>query len=222
MLRRRTLYKRLLVRLTGSLFLFLISIPGLILWSPVFYIAHTQSEKQKRTGPVFDTYDEVAQTKLAYGLISGIITLLVCYILTFPLLPFTLPLFPILMWLTLRWIEDLTSSLRASLALVKLLLMGKREFKLLKEMREGLEERVKNVAVKDAGLPRDSSRYLEIERKGGWRGMSAGFFSLRRRRKKGLFRFHSFSFQSCAYLEKSITDCCKLLLSRLERSTEII
>lgn len=59
MLRRRTLWKRLLVRVFGAAFLLLISLPGLALWIPIFLITRIQSEKQKRTGPVFDTYDEV-------------------------------------------------------------------------------------------------------------------------------------------------------------------
>lgn len=54
MLRRRTLLKRLLVRLAGATFLFIISLPGLLLWMPVFLVAHRQSEKNKKSGPVFE------------------------------------------------------------------------------------------------------------------------------------------------------------------------
>ena len=60
MLRRRTLWKRLIVRLLGAAALLVISLPGLALWLPIFVVTRIQSEKQKKSGPVFDTYDEVS------------------------------------------------------------------------------------------------------------------------------------------------------------------
>lgn len=126
---------------------------------------------------------QVAQTKLVFGLLSGLGVYALSLLLTLPLLPLTVPLFPLLMWVTLRWLEDLTSSLRAALALFRLLLMGKRQLLLLREMREGLRARVEEVAVRDCGLPREGERYLADRPR--WRGLHAGFFSLRRRRKKG-------------------------------------
>lgn len=54
MLRRRTLLKRLFVRLAGASFLLIISLPGLLLWMPVFLVAHHYSEKNKKSGPVFE------------------------------------------------------------------------------------------------------------------------------------------------------------------------
>ncbi|KAM0751732.1 hypothetical protein T439DRAFT_300728 [Meredithblackwellia eburnea MCA 4105] len=182
MLLRRTLLKRLLVRFAGAAFLLLLSLPGLVLWTPIFAVAKIQSEKQKRTGPVFDTYDEVAQTKLVYGLITGIGVYLLSVLLTWPIAPLTMVGVPVLMWITLRWLEDFTSSLRAALALFRLLHLGKHQLLLLREMRESLRVRVEEVAVRDCGLPRDSDVYLVS--RGRWRGLHAGFFSLNRRRKK--------------------------------------
>lgn len=182
MLRRRTLWKRLFVRLFGAAFLFVVSLPGLALWMPIFFISKLQSEKQKKTGPVFDTYDEVAQTKLVYGLISFLGVYFMALVFSALFLPITAIGIPVLMWLTLRWLEDFTSSLRAALALFRLLHLGKGQLLLLREMREGLRERVEAVAVRDMGLPRDSDKYLLDRPK--WRGLHAGFFSLQRRRKK--------------------------------------
>ncbi|SCV74706.1 BQ2448_7735 [Microbotryum intermedium] len=183
LLRRRTLVKRLFVRLLGATALFVVCLPGLVFWTPIFVIATKASRKVKKAGPVFDTYDEVAQTKLVYGLVVGVAEGLLVCLLTLPLSWLTLFIFPTLMWLTLRWLEDLTSSLRASIALFRLLLIGKRQLRVLRDMRESLRIRVENLAVKDCGLPRDAEKYIETQR--GWRvASSLGFFSLRRRRKK--------------------------------------
>ncbi|BGP43849.1 hypothetical protein JCM10449v2_007906 [Rhodotorula kratochvilovae] len=200
LLHRRVVLKRLLVRIMGSIFLFAVSIPGLFLWVPVFIFARKSSGRLVRKGPVFDTYDEVAQTKLVTGLIAGIAVVAVASLLTFPLLPFlNVPFLLAFMWLTLRFLEDLTSSLRAALALARLLFLGKRQLLLLRSMRDSLRARVERLAVERAGLPRDAEVFIR-ERERRWRrvGLPAipgssfasrfafdvGFFDVRRRRKK--------------------------------------
>lgn len=61
MLRRTTLVKRLIVRLAGALFFSILSLPGLIIiWGPIFLVTRIQSQKQMKSGPIFDTYDEGA------------------------------------------------------------------------------------------------------------------------------------------------------------------
>lgn len=183
LLRRRTLWKRLMVRVAGAAFLFAISLPGLLLWTPAFIAARHATAKLKRSGPVFDTYDEVAQTKLVWGLGISVLTLIVANLVCLPVVLVTVPLFPALMWLSLRWLEDCTSSVRAALALFRLLHMGKRQLVLMREMREGLRERVVRVAVRGCGLPEDAG-VLEEQSKGWKIGRVVGFFSLQRRRKK--------------------------------------
>ena len=183
MLRRRTLWKRLVIRVAGAAFLFGISIPGLLLWTPAFIATRRATAKLKRSGPVFDTYDEVAQTKLVWGLGTSLAALALANLACLPVALVTLPLFPALMWLSLRWLEDCTSSVRAALALFRLLHMGKRQLLLLREMREGLRARVETVAVREAGLPADAGA-LEEQSKGWKVGRVVGFFSLQRRRKK--------------------------------------
>ncbi|GAA5927385.1 hypothetical protein JCM3775_002532 [Rhodotorula graminis] len=200
LLHRRIVLKRLVVRIAGSVLLFLVSIPGLVLWVPVFLSTRKSSGRLVRKGPVFDTYDEVAQTKLVTGLISGLAVLAVASLVTFPLLPLlNVPVLLAFMWLTLRFLEDLTSSLRAALALARLLFVGKRQLLLLREMRDDLRQRVERLAVERAGLPRDADVFVQ-ERDRRWKrvGLAAlpgssfldrfafdvGFFDVRRRRKK--------------------------------------
>ncbi|BGP20615.1 hypothetical protein JCM10213_007151 [Rhodosporidiobolus nylandii] len=198
LLLRRTLLRRLLVRLAGAAVLLAASLPGLWLWAPVFLVTRRAQKRQVRGGPAWDTYDEIAQTKLVYGLGAGVATLAVAFCVTFPFLPFlNLPVLLLWGWLTLRFLEDLISSLRATLALLRLLLLGKRQLRLLRSMRDQLRERVEKLAVERAGLPRDAGVFVrERERRlkrlglgrledgvASWLGW-AGFFDPRRRRKK--------------------------------------
>ena len=55
------------IRLTWSLFLLSISVPGLLLWFPVFLTTAYSVHNFKKTGPIWDTWDEIAQYKLIYG-----------------------------------------------------------------------------------------------------------------------------------------------------------
>ncbi|GJN94167.1 hypothetical protein Rhopal_007241-T1 [Rhodotorula paludigena] len=202
MLKRRILLKRLFVRLAASVFLFSVSTPGLLLWLPIFIVAKRSSDRLIRKGPVFDTYDEVAQTKLVTGLVAGIAVLSLAAFATFPIMPLiNLFVLPLIMWLTLRFLEDLTSSLRAALALARLLFLGKQQLLLLRSMRADLHARVERLSVERAGLPRDAGVFVQ-ERERRWTrvGLGAvpgsswlrrfafdvGYFDVRRRRKKAL------------------------------------
>lgn len=183
LLSRRVLWKRLAVRLTGAAMLFVVSIPGLLLWTPAFLMCRRATARLKRSGPVFDTYDEIAQTKLVYGFLTSMAVLVLANLVCLPFLPVTVPLFPTLMWLSLRHLEDCISSLRAALSLFRLLHLGKRQLLLLREMREGLRQRVVEVGVRECGLPRSLDEFEQQSR--GWRvGRVVGFFSLQTRRKK--------------------------------------
>jgi hypothetical protein len=57
----------MVIRLIWSIFLLSLSIPGLLLWIPVFLTAAYSVHNFKKTGPVWDTWDEIAQYKLIYG-----------------------------------------------------------------------------------------------------------------------------------------------------------
>lgn len=126
-----------------------------------------------------------------YGLLSGCIVWLITIIATFPFSGLTVIIFPIFMWFSLRWLEDCLSSLRAAIALISMLAIGKKRLREIRRMRQLLVERVTRVAVERAELPDDVEVFVKDaaakerrnREKGGKVGR-LGYFSLRRRRKK--------------------------------------
>jgi glycerol-3-phosphate O-acyltransferase / dihydroxyacetone phosphate acyltransferase len=181
---------RIFVRLVWSLCLFTISLPGLVLWLPVFATTFYAVHNFKKSGPVWDTWDEIAQYKLIYGLLSGICVWIGAIVLTFPFVFITAALVPALMWLTLRWLEDAVSAFRALAALIRLLCVGKSTLKRMGDSRADLHSRVMNLAVQTLHLPDDPEDYFVRaggKQKGRVRGKwesGAGYFSVRRRRKR--------------------------------------
>ncbi|KZT10657.1 uncharacterized protein LAESUDRAFT_734480 [Laetiporus sulphureus 93-53] len=181
---------RICVRLAWSIFLFSISLPGLLLWLPVFITTFIAVSRFKRTGPIWDTWDEIAQYKLIYGFISGLCVWGGSVLLTFPIAPITAVCVPALMWMSLRWLEDAVSAFRAFAALVRLLRMGRTRLRDMRAVRERLHARVMDLAVHTLGLPTDPEHYFaetggkEKGRvKGRW-ASKAKYFSIRRRRKR--------------------------------------
>ena len=195
-LSRPIIIYRLLVRLPWSLFLFSLSLPGLVLWIPIFVTTFVAVRSFKRTGPIWDTWDEIAQYKLVYGLISGLCVWGTAVLLTFPIAMFTSVLVPLVMWMSLRWFEDAVASFRASVALTKLFFMPKRKMVLLRAIRRDLQARIMDLAVHTLGLPAEPETYFaEVEAeigkgkrdkgrvKGKWQSKTK-YFSIRRRRKR--------------------------------------
>lgn len=187
---RRTILSRLLVRLTWSLCLFVISLPGLVLWVPIFATTFYAVHNFKKTGPIFDTWDEIAQYKLIYGLVSGICVWISAVALTWPFAAVTVFLVPAFMWMTLRWFEDAIAAFRAFTTLFRLLLVGKPTLKKMFEVRKSLHSRVMNLAITKLDLPEDSEQYFSHvggREKGRIRGSwdsRARYFSIKRRRKR--------------------------------------
>ena len=144
----------------------------------------------KRTGPVWDTYDEIAQYKLTYGLISGLCIWLLAMLVTLPFAPLTAVLVPAVMWLSLRWMEDAVAAFRALASPTRLLLIGKPALARMRERREDLHRRVMELAVGTLGLPDEPERYFaesggrEKGRVQGRWASKAKYFSVRRRRKR--------------------------------------
>ncbi|KAH7916529.1 acyltransferase-domain-containing protein [Hygrophoropsis aurantiaca] len=189
-LSRRTIFTRMLIRLTWFCCLFTISLPGLTLWTPVFATTFYAVHNFKKSGPIWDTWDEIAQYKLIYGLFSGLCVWLGAVLLTLPFAPITIILVPSLMWMTLRWLEDAVSAFRAFAALVRLLKVGKPTLKEMRERRADLHSRVMNLAVQTLGLPTNPETYF-LENGGKEKGRvrsrwesGAKYFSVRRRRKR--------------------------------------
>ena len=93
------------------------------------------------------------------------------------------------MWISLRWLEDGLSSLRAAIALLSMLAVGPARLNELRALRADLQKRVMRLAVEGADLPPDPENVLDrykkenLREKGGKVGR-LGYFSVRRRRKK--------------------------------------
>ena len=189
-LSRRTILFRMAVRLPWSIFLFTLSTPGLILWTPVFLTTFYAVYNFKKSGPIWDTWDEIAQYKLVYGLFSGLFVWLASVLLTLHIAPITMVMVPAVMWMTLRWLEDAVSAFRAFTALTRLLRVGKVTLRSLWDTREDLHTRIHNLAVGTLGLPADPEKYFlekggrEKGRVGGRLDSGAKYFSIRRRRKR--------------------------------------
>jgi glycerol-3-phosphate O-acyltransferase / dihydroxyacetone phosphate acyltransferase len=189
-LARPTILSRLVVRFTWSLCLFSISLPGLMLWLPVFATTFYAVRNFKKTGPIFDTWDEIAQYKLIYGLISGLCVWMVGVALTWPFALVTAFLIPAFMWITLRWFEDAVAAFRAFTALFRLLCVGNSNLKMMFDVRRDLHSRVMNLAIAKLDLPANpESHFSQVggKEKGRVRGSwesGARYFSIRRRRKR--------------------------------------
>ncbi|KAJ6587163.1 hypothetical protein DFH09DRAFT_1142794 [Mycena vulgaris] len=187
---RHIILSRMIVRLTWSLCLFSLSLPGLMLWVPVFLTTFYAVHNFKKTGPIFDTFDEIAQYKLIYGLFSGILVWFGSALITFPFTVVTFLLVPALMWMTLRWLEDAVAAFRAFSALVRLLRVGKPTLRSMHVRREDLHARVMRLAVETLGLPEDPEAYFARhggKEKGRVRGhweSGSRYFSIKRRRKR--------------------------------------
>ena len=178
------------IRLTWFLCLMSISLPGLILWAPVFVTTFIGVHNFKKSGPIWDTWDEIAQYKLVYGLISGVIVWFSAVLLTLPFSTITVILVPALMWMTLRWLEDAVSAFRAFTTLLRLLWVAPTRLKELRETQDDLHSRIMNVAVGTLGLPENPENHF-LESGGQEKGRvkstwesGTKYFSMRRRRKR--------------------------------------
>jgi glycerol-3-phosphate O-acyltransferase / dihydroxyacetone phosphate acyltransferase len=157
---------------------------------PVFVVILRAVSQFKRTGPIWDTFDEIAQYKLVYGLASGIGVWALAVLLTLPFALVTIPGVPALMWLTLRWLEDAVSAGRACAAFVRLLRLGKENIHQTVLTRAELHARVMSFATAELGLPPDPEQYFSASggrEKGRVRSnweSGRKYFSVRRRRKR--------------------------------------
>ncbi|OCB90435.1 hypothetical protein A7U60_g2356 [Sanghuangporus baumii] len=181
---------RILVRLWMTCFLALISLPGLIFWLPIFGATKYASRRMVRKGPAWDTWDEIAQTKLTTGFVVGVVVWLISVMVTFPIAFITAPAIPIIMWFSLRWFEDAVAASRALRALLHLLLIGKPRLRTLYVLREELYVRLMVLAVESLRLPADPDMYFSQsggKEKGRIRSRWEGkvkYFSVKRRRKR--------------------------------------
>ncbi|KAJ7594003.1 hypothetical protein C8J56DRAFT_425501 [Mycena floridula] len=189
---RHTILSRMCLRLFWSLLLFFLALPGLFLWLPVFLTTFYAVHNFKKTGPVFDTFDEVAQYKIIYGLMSGLGVWGLAMLVTFPIAYLTFFAVPATMWISLRWLEDAISAFRAFTSLSRLLRVGKPTLREMLERRNELHSRVMQLAL-ELQLPENPEEYGGVEKGksastkgqvlGRW-DSSARYFSVKRRRKR--------------------------------------
>jgi glycerol-3-phosphate O-acyltransferase/dihydroxyacetone phosphate acyltransferase len=189
-LSRRMIAMRMVIRLSWSVCLFTIAFPGLLLWTPVFATTYVAVRNFKKKGPITDTWDEIAEYKVVYGLFSGLSVWAACILLTLPSAAITTFLVPALMWMTLRWMEDTVSAFRAFVTLARLLCVGKKTLQEMRTTRRDLHVRLMNLAVGTLSLPDDPDKFF-VESGGKQKGRvrskwdsGAKYFSVRRRRKR--------------------------------------
>jgi glycerol-3-phosphate O-acyltransferase / dihydroxyacetone phosphate acyltransferase len=178
----------MMIRAAWAVVLLLLSSPGLIFWFPVALTTFIGVHEFKKTGPIWDTWDEIAQYKLVYGLVSGLCVWIGAMLITLPVAFVTAILVPVVMWMSLRWFEDCVAAARAFAALSRLALVGPHMLTQLGTQRESIHVRLLELAIR-LGLPSDPETvFTEGERHkgrdgGGWRD-STRYFSVRRRRKR--------------------------------------
>lgn len=187
---RPILLYRVLVRLLMAATLTLLSLPGLLLWAPIFLSTQFAVARMRSKGPAWDTWDEIAQTKLVVGLGTGIAVWVLCVLLTLPVAPLSALGVPAVMWLTLRWFEDAVAASRALRALLRLLFLPSSHFASLRSTRASLHTRLMTLATQYLSLPEDPEAFFaEVGGRekgrvmGRWEG-KVKYFSVRRRRKR--------------------------------------
>lgn len=178
------------MRFSMTIFLSIISLPGLVFWIPIFVATQYAAARTVRTGPAWDTWDEIAQTKLVTGLGAGCVVWALSVLFTLPFALITAPAIPIIMWFTLRWLEDTIAASRALRALVRLVLLGKPRLRALYAFRQELHARLMVLAVEYMKLPPDPETYF-FESGGKEKGRirsrweeKVKYFSVKRRRKR--------------------------------------
>jgi len=134
---------------------------------PVFVTAAYYGNSIKKTGPVTNVYDEIAQQKLIYGLLSGVLVYMACLLVAGPIFIIPAVLVPIWMWMTLRWFEDLVSTFRALKALWRLLRMPLVTLHEMQTLRGDLHGRVHAFAL-TLGLPDDPESFFAVESGRKW------------------------------------------------------
>jgi len=182
----------------------LVALPGILPWGPIFATAGFAAQRFKRTGPVWDVFDEIAQVKLVYGLVSGSAVIALSGAAAWWMIGskglWLIPAMTLWMWMSLRWYEDATAASRAFLELLRLAVVVQRpDLDRARALRKALQERVKEVAIGRLGLPADPELWFLQENdrekdrlpgregkgrvKGKWQ-QGIKYFSLRRRRKR--------------------------------------
>ncbi|KAI8599631.1 hypothetical protein EDD21DRAFT_307746 [Dissophora ornata] len=185
----KVLLVKLFQRFLLACLLSFISIPGLLLWAPVFIAVKYQERQIRRKGPLEDNLDEIAQYKLMIATFFLPVIWGFWVLMTLPIALITGPGIIILMWLTIRWLEDLIHNAKSMLSLLRLMVMTEDTMFSLQDCRRELAGRVHEFAVQYLKLPEDPEELARENRtrkeNSGWFGrLSGSYFSIKRRRRK--------------------------------------
>ncbi|KAF9897777.1 hypothetical protein BX616_004995, partial [Lobosporangium transversale] len=185
----KVLIGKLIQRFLLACLLSTICIPGLFLWAPVFIAVRYQERQIRKKGPLEDNLDEIAQYKLMIATFFLPVIWGFWVLVTLPIALITGPAIIALMWLTIRWLEDLIHNAKSMLSLLRLLFMTEDTMVSLQTYREELAERVHEYAVQYLKLPEDPEDLVKenktIKGNSGWLGrLSGSYFSIKRRRRK--------------------------------------
>ncbi|KAF9128643.1 hypothetical protein BGW39_004862 [Mortierella sp. 14UC] len=197
----KVLVGKLFQRFLLACLLSTICIPGLILWAPVFIAVKYQERQIRRKGALEDNLDEIAQYKLMISAFFLPVIWGFWVMVTFPIALITGPGIVILMWLTIRWLEDLIHNAKSMLSLLRLLFMTEDTMYSFQDCRHELANRVQEFAVQFLKLPEDPEELVKENKTkkadGGWMGkLSGSYFSIKRRRRKDwneVMRLHDVS-----------------------------
>ncbi|KAF9294787.1 hypothetical protein BGZ88_003313 [Linnemannia elongata] len=197
----KVLLGKLFQRFLLACLLSTICIPGLILWAPVFIAIKYQERQIRKKGPLEDNLDEIAQYKLMISTFFLPIIWGFWVMVTFPIALITAPGIVVLMWLTIRWLEDLVHNAKSMLSLLRLLFMTEDTMYSLRDCRQELAGRVHEFAVQYLKLPEDPEELVKENKTkkadSGWMGkLSGSYFSIKRRRRKDwneVMRLHDVS-----------------------------
>ncbi|KAF9575181.1 hypothetical protein EC968_004117 [Mortierella alpina] len=197
----KILVGRLFQRFLLACLLSTICIPGLFLWAPVFIAVKYKERQIRRKGALEDNLDEIAQYKLMISTFFLPIIWGFWILMTLPIALFSAPGIVVLMWLTIRWLEDLIHNAKSMLSLLRLLFMTEDTMYSLRDYRQELAHRVHEFAVGHLKLPEDPEDLVKENKTkkvdSGWMGkLSGSYFSIKRRRRKDwneVMRLHDVS-----------------------------
>ncbi|KAL6306512.1 hypothetical protein BKA93DRAFT_729131 [Sparassis latifolia] len=186
----RAILCKMIHSLIWTVLLLTLCLPGVVLWAPVFISTGLGARWYKTTGPMSETEVRIAHTKQLLGFFSLSSVLSIAMACTCFYSPAAAMFVPLVMWVTLRWLEDFMASARIFIAFARLLWIGPAELHRMRLVRESLHHRVMDYAENSLGLPANPARHFadsavkEMVRTRGSLMSKLHYFSIGARRKK--------------------------------------
>ncbi|RPD73456.1 hypothetical protein L226DRAFT_546418 [Lentinus tigrinus ALCF2SS1-7] len=164
---------RLLLHLVWGATLGVLSLPGLL----------RRLQRHLRRGPASDTWDEIAEIKVSSGVVASIPVWIFASLVGLLYSSYAPIAVTIVMWMSLRWMEDAVASLRSAAVLRRLLLTSESVLGGLGSTREDIRCRILAIATRKLALPDDPETNLADSGMDGLADISR-YFSVLRRRKR--------------------------------------